>query len=551
MPPQKRTPQPSAAQMAEYHAAVQAMPALQTAAAQMPSINKEVLDSQGKHVLTIWSNTGDPVTPAAFDAAIQTYDASGKAPEGFTVLPPGIQNFFRGAFEAQNQPVQQASRELDSPDSRVNQLPAPLASAAKFALRMPSEAVKTPSRAALTLATGAVAPLLPAANAARMLAPTARQIAAAAAKGVPALERAALSVPRLITAATASGTAGASAAALARAATGEPQDLGQTALEFGIAAMGGSFQSVLQHYATRYIPAQRQEQFLGDIVDTFRERYPALANDPHILDMAVSSKEKLAYMTHRMAAGLREGYDDVTSTMIQDINQMAPRSLNTAQQATLRSKMRDLDRAANDTLNNVLNTAPGAEGALSGVRQAEAHMDTVVNDIIDYVSNAFPTAKANPQIIADVTNTLARQMTALNHFKEGAQVLGLMRESGSASGFSPMAFSNVIRDRYQADPGSLLHRVGNILGGGRALTEMPRGTTLPAPGPGDELLKVAKGLLPRSVQWATSLMKPTAGPATPWPNVIPKVQLPSSIAAQQAGQDAMISFIDRNKGTSE
>lgn len=554
------------------------------------------VDAGGKPV-TVYSTTGDKRTEEDFTAALARYNATGTAPQGYTVLQPGVMNTLRSGFEAVNQPVQRALPAIGGAVGHAVVNPPGLTTALQgLGLLSPEAAqtietaargpgrtigagvggligsqVNTPEKLAMTAATAAVAPYLPLASVARLGAAAVPEAVAGVAGAAAPAVRGALSIANILKAGGLAGGVGAGASAVAGTATGTMPTLGRAAAEFGIAAAGGSFNSVLGHFMTTYVHPDQQEAALGGIVDTMKARYPHLADDPHLMDMAVSSKEKLASMTQQMSGPLRESYDAVSSTMIQDINAIAPQALSVGQQATLRAKMRTLDRAATRYLDTILERAPGTSGAPSVNQHALAALGAAKTDVIDFVSDAFPMARSNAAIVGGVTQTLQRQMGALAQYEEGAQVLGWLQRSGAAKGFDPMTFARTIQGEYQAQPGSLLHQTGQLLGGGvrqpggastggRALTEMPAagaagGTPPTGPTPFN-LMDFGKTFLPHPWQYLTrnisraAAAPPGAAPLTPWPTVAPSVVGPNpatSIAVQQAGQDAMRAFVHRRE----
>src|SRR5262245_35070684 len=69
-------------------------------------------DAKGVEQARIYSTTGEKQPKAAFEAALNAYNA-GKPTPGFTVLEPGMMNTARTLFEMVNQPVQNAAKAVD------------------------------------------------------------------------------------------------------------------------------------------------------------------------------------------------------------------------------------------------------------------------------------------------------------------------------------------------------------------------------------------------------------------------------------------------------
>ena len=498
-----------------------------------PTISKPVYDPQGNVAVTIYSTTGERKTSADFHTAFAKWQDTGEAPEGYSVQEPGVTSWFRDKFEAVSQPIQEGARkvaasmpDIPSPDiSTLLKSPGaylamkalgPIASAVRTAVPFAASTVDTPERAGITAGIAAASPLL----------------APGAALGLGS--KMALSIPQVLGNMLKVGGGAAIGGNLGQLATGESPTWGRTATNFAIAGLGGGVQAVVSGVIAKYISPKLQEKVATDILKTITDKYPNIINKPNVMDIAMSSQHNISKLTQQLSAGLRGTVDDITASIIPDINNVLPRNLPVADQATLRATIRRLVRASQDVLDNIHDKA--------AMVKAYSAMDIAKADILSQLKNSFKAMKNIKPTINKVDDIITQHYASLDNFKEGARVLSYLKEAGAGGGLDMNKFADLIRDKYMAEPGTLLEQVGRKLNSGASLVDQP--TPPPA---AQHLIKTAYNMLKNNTGFLGKLLPSIAEPKAgirPLAFQIPQKMSPSAtIAINESGDKAMHSYL--------
>lgn len=489
---------------------------------------------RGKDV-TIYTSTGDSHTAEEFDAALGAYNKTGKAPQGFTVLEPGVMSTLRSGFETARAPLRKAVEELDDPNLPLNKyLPGFVSAVPKFLARQVNEQVKTPEKAGLLIGTIAAGPLLGATAATTTLAGR-------------------LSVPTLVGNALKTVAGAGIGGAAADIATGEEVDPGKLGVELGIIAVGSGFQGVVSHVVGKYVRPDLQGKVMDDMKNAILKRYgPNIANNPNGIDLAASSPDVLYQMGRQMSAGIRGTVDAVAGNMLNDINAVLPMRLSVGLQATFRARTRDLARAGNAMLD-----AGADQGALRAAtadfNAATANIgDLVKNQVAEFVQQARPSMTNMQPMISKVHGVLSKYHADMTQFEEGAQFMGYLNKATQGKGFDPLIMKDQLLNAYGHNRTALVKEVQDILAGRTVgfpqseLTNLPTVTESIA-NPNAKFANVIKSILP--VPNAVKALLP-GGKSTVTRSVLP-YQVPQrapaalNIGSQLAGQDAINSFMDR------
>jgi hypothetical protein len=486
----------------------------------------DAIDAAGNTV-TIYSKTGKPYSEAEFSTAMERYNASGNEGNNFLVLKPGATDWMRRNFEKAQEYIQPAIEQvgkgfvggvttplgvLATLAEKAGIVPEGYAAAGKQSAeelgstvgRLAGGQIKTPGGLGMIAGTALAAPVM-----------------APITSGTGAVQALPLAANMLK-----AGTAGAAGYTAGSMAAGETFDFGETAQQFGIAALGGGLSSVLGHFITRFVNRKRQESIERAIVDEFKDKYPAIANDPGMLDIAASSPAQISRIVQRGSEGLRGSLDDVANTMLTDIKLVLPRNLSTGQQNTLRAHLRGIASAQNTMLDNI-----GSDEAFA---KAGATALTKTQEMIDFVKSAYPGIKNIEPTALRVNAIMDTYRSSLDNLQQGAQVLHYLKKSGAGEGWNPQTFAQIIRGEYQNPANPMLEKVGNILGGGRPLTQMPQPGT---PEPGSEMMRrgynAFKDIIPLGRFLPNVGYK---GPQVPWIPKQPPMQGLTSFASQEAVQ---------------
>ncbi len=516
----------------------------------------ETEDAQGNPV-TVFSREGKGRTQAEFATAITNYD-SGKRTPGFDIMPKGMLRDIRAGYEAVNVPLQENAPTVGraiggAVVSGPGRMIAPLIRLAEkaglippgrtdYALqqtqniggnigeplaRIAAESVNTPEKAATTAATMAISPVLPSIT-----------------TGVGGVSKLALLANALAT-----GTAGAAGYEAGRQITSQPTNFGKTAVEFGVMAGAGLASSVIGHWITKYINPVNQEIVAQGIIDTLTAKNPILANNPAVLDIALSSPQKVASITQQMSKALVGDADQAGKTLVSNIKNAMP-TLNVGEQSTLRAHVRGIVKDLTTQLDNI--TDKKAFTAAGDAAQSK------LAEMTQFLKDKYPGIDISPTMLK-IDKAVNNFATQFQQHQEGAYILAKLREAGAQGGLDLMKFAQLIKGEYQSTPGSSLEAIGKILRPGGSLTDLPLpGQTAPG---SDQLTKVynfLKDLSPAGKYIPSAGYK---GPQVPWQAPAPALSPLGQIAVQGAtatgaqqtldtaerGNNAVKSFLNRSK----
>lgn len=483
--------------------------------------------------LTIFSNTGKKRSIADFEDAIMQYNERGKSPSGFVIMPSDdYRAQLRRGFEKINQPVQEG---LPGVGSAVAGVLAPTgfaalgeklgllgqgsavsldASARQFGSEEGAsigEMVNTPGKAGAAAGMLAATPLLKPVS------------LIAGATGKAAMNKTAL-LSNIFTA----GIGGAGGLAGFDALTGD-FDTGRTAKEFGIAALGGGFQGVFNHFLTKFVSPNMREKIATDILTEVKKQYPNMINDPSVLDAYASSPQNLERITQQGIKAFRGKVDDITGNFIPEINNVLPRPLSAGENSSLRAKLKRFNTIANDMLDNIDDPI---QWATSEEKLKEIHKE-MVSSVVGTFSNAQQ--KMSPADIARVREMFTTHLESISGFKEGAWLLQKMRKSGINEGFNPQTFTDDLKGDYERNPGDIIERVGKKLGFGQRLQEMaPPEASMSAA----KVFNMIKGSIPIVKHIPFEMKTPTASPILSWQEGV-RMSTPVKAISQQAMKDFM------------
>lgn len=519
---------------------------------QASEIYIETTDKLGKPI-TVFSTTGELKNASDFSKALKTYDDKGYSPAGFVILPSGsFQEKTRRGFEDVNQPIQEAAPGIGRTQGSIfgtgldtiADIGPILKLAAKAGIispevanipptanrdiggdvgeataRFAAEQVNTPGKAGAVLGTAATAPFMGPVT--------------AATGGMGKLATLANMVKGGI-----GGVVGYNTGSLT---AGEDFDFGKTIAEFSTAALGGGLQSVASHFLIKYAKGDMGEKVAKEIIDEFKGRYPALINNPNILDIATKSPQQIARLTTQMSKALRGGTEDATSTILKDINNTLPTALSKGKQDELRGAVRRLVVAQNNRLDNI--------GDDTAFLQAKDRVDTATSDLFNIIREAYPNARDISPTVMHVEGILSNVKSELGRVEEGATVLHYLRQSGAQDGWNPTTFAQTIKGEYQKEPSSMLDRIGKILGQGKSLTEMP---AVKEANPQDELggkiFQFIKNQIPGS-KYLPGVRPET--PPLPWSAPTKELSRPiqalQNFGASEAGQGAIRDFTEKKE----
>jgi len=515
----------------------------------------DTADKEGKP-LHIFSSDGIPKTAVEFNTAMDEYDKSGKAPQGYTVLEPGVLADINTAFQRGMQPIQRGLRAIGKGAAGGLGVPGGLA----IQLGEKTGILPTGSTEGYKQTTenigskvgeivGAPVRTLPGyltalgtAAATPFLNPVTKEAANVAGQASKYVADKTAMLGNMVK----SGIGGTIGYLTGTAAAGEPINLGKTMTEFGIIAAGQGIAGVLNHAITKYISPNRQEQVAKGILDEVTSTNPVLKNDPSKFEIyAGNSQANLSALAQKVVSGMRGTVDDVTETMMTELRAQGPR-FNKGQLNTLRAQVRNIVKASNDVLDNIGIDDKAYNAALKTVNES-------VGSMIDYIGSIDP-----QYIMAQtrVTHLLSKYSQDLMKMQEGAEVINALKKSGMGSGWNAMKFGQHARGEYQAG-NETYKRVGDILGGGRPLTQLPQAaqeTSQAAPTVMSMLTDAYKtftGSKLPVLQNAFGLGGRPAPQQVPWGDPAPALTPLQNITVQEAAQEsqraAMKTFIGKGQ----
>lgn len=496
----------------------------------------EGYDKDGKDV-TVFDNTGGTRTEPELRAALQEYNKTGTNPTGYLVLQPGAVRGLRTVFEAINQPLQKglaAAGKIVGEDLSPSGFAAlaehlgiaqPGAAVAtkqtggeigEAAGKMVGSSVATPNALGMTLGMGA---------AGRMLGPTSLTTGAG--------QQVALKMG-MIANAFKTGVGGATGALLTSAAMGEPPTVDRALVDFAAATATGGLQAGFSHLINKtFRPSMHQEvtkEILGDIV----EQYP---NAQNIVDIAASNPHKLSMIASRGVQALKKENEDVAKEGFALISgELKGVNPSVGQQNTLRALVRDFTRAGTEMLDSVGNDTARTE--------ANAAFLKARGDLAAHIDTLFPGELTKvQQFTKDRVGTyLLGYENSLTKYVQGAEVLALLKQSGADEGFNMNRFAEAIKTQYTKASNPLLSRVGNTVGQGESLVDIP---TVEPNRMTNSVLDFFKNKIPVIGKYLHFGDGPKVSSALPWQR--PKTPIPEILVGQEAGQAAIREFLGRGK----
>jgi len=484
----------------------------------------------------IYSSTGNSRTAEEFDAALDQYNQTGQEPAGFSIMKPGMMSTLRSGFETTRKPLREAVETMDDPNLPMNKaLPGFLSSIPKFAARELNEQTKTPYRAGLFFGTMAAAPFLGATT-------TAARAATATAKAVPAAWNKAATAVNMMKSVGGAALGG----AVGSAVQGEAPDPGTAIADLVIVGTGAGFNGLVSHFVNRNIPANRQKDVLDSIYNQVAKESPILLGNKNALDIAASSPEKLAVMGKLMANGLRGHVDDITNTLVGDVNRVLPTNIPVGIQNTFRKHLREFARQGNAMLDNIDNPT-AFDAAQKAYRESVAAMGELTkNEVASFVQKQGGNAASAMGVAKDVAAVLDRNRQQMNMLEDGAQMLRYIKRGTGSEGFDVMRFRSALLDSYQAKQSPYLQSIRQTVAGGpgESLVNLPQFKEYEAQ-PVKALANLAKKFIPGLSH------VPTGSPITSTNIPMLPYQMPQATSGafnfgvQEAGQDAINSFMDR------
>jgi hypothetical protein len=484
-----------------------------------------IKDKSGQKV-TIISTTGDLRSDADFGVALKNHN-TGKQTEGFLVLPKGSysEGIRRGLYKGTREILPNVGETVGGAiPSKMLELavkaglvsPQTQASAVqsgetggRATANFIGEQVDTPGELGMIAGTAAVAPF-----AAPVVSGTGRLLKANALLKNPAFF----------------GAGGALGSTSAKIMTSEDQTFSKAAEEFAVSAISGGLQGLVSFGLTKMLKPDTATKVATEMMDAIKKKYPTLVNDPNAFNIANSTPKDISNLTSMMSKALRGDAAEEAEGLLTSLKTALPATPTTAQQATLRAHNRRIIEAQTNALDNI--------GDSTAFNEALKKVSERKQELMDTIRTMYPGKK---NFVATEA-ALSKHSDYVKTFEDGANLLHHLKQSGADEKFDPMAFAQRIRGGYTKEPDSLLRRIGDILGQGRSLKDLPLpGEAAPGEEMGKKTFNLIRQLLPKGTQW-TDAMK-YQGPSTPWPT--PKGPDTSKvIGAQQAGQAAIKSWFD-------
>lgn len=271
------------------------------------------------------------------------------------------------------------------------------------------------------------------------------------------------------------GMLGAESGALA---SGKGVDLGRAATEFVYGAGGQGVVGTVSHWIQKYLTKGIGEKVAGQIIDEIKKKYPHIANDPQLFNIAFSNADNLAFFTQVGKKALLTDLDNATASLIDNVQRaLGKTTLSAKTGPTVRAQIRRLVDKGQDLV--------AATGDIDQAASLRSEMNTIAGsirqNIVDEFTNRYGTVAAQNKlpVIVDVLKDFEKSVASL---QEGAHVINAFTQAKLHEGYDPIKLAQTIRGTYKQQPGTLLERVGDILGQGRSLTAMPQPQQTSEPG---------------------------------------------------------------------
>jgi hypothetical protein len=513
---------------------------------QEPSDLYITVNDKSGNAVTIFSNTGELRSTADFANALKQHNAGKGSPTGFTIRPTGTgqEIAVRGLTSATRETLPQMGEDVGGAIGKAGSFLSPLlALGAKAGLigrqqgTAPEAIGKTAGRATADF----VGQQVDTPGEAGMAAGT----AIGSLVGLPVVGASSeLLKGNLLKNMLISGGFGTALSTIGKKAFGEDQTIGKMSQEFATAALSSGVQGIASYWLTRMLKPETATKVATEMMDVIKKKYPTLVDDPNAFAIANSTPKDISNLTSMMTKALRGDATDEAANFVATLKTTLPTTPTVAQQNTLRMFNRKVIEAQNEALDNIGDTVK-FDKALPAIQEAKG-------ELINYVRSIYPKVKNIDPAIVRVEEVLARQSDFVDTLKEGATVLHHLKQSGAADKFNPMEFAQRIRGEYTKEPGSLLNEVGNILGQGSSLKNLPTREQLKAPTPTGGALTATsiKDFFKQFIPGADMLSRAVKTNSTPTPwGVTPltPANRTAGFAAQEAGQAAIRDFLKREE----
>lgn len=392
--------------------------------------------SDGEIHVTVHSTTGDRHSKDDFDKALTDWQ-SGKEPKGYTFLEPGVVNWLRDKFNIASRGAQSVTGSV----GRVAAVPGNIAAKA-----------------------GELTSILPSGSA-EGISQTGENVGRFISKQMLGTPENALTTALSVGAGPwVNSVSGALSMLRQAAVTGGSQLVGKQL--FGdnsgdftknliesamVGVVGAGTQGIVGALKGVFhlgVGEQAQREAAKQIVDKFKSANRGLTYDPTTLEAWASTPQGLRDITQVGVGALRGQLDEITGTVISQMNQRLPSRLSVGSQNTIRAQLRTLESAGRDFLHAT---------SVADANVAQQAMDTARGNIYNAVSSQFtaPSAKVTTQSI------MAGFNHRLDQFRVSAQMLNVLRESGADHGFNAAAFQQLIKNRFMSTgPGSFAADIG-------------------------------------------------------------------------------------------
>lgn len=469
----------------------------------------------------IFNTEGNTNTKEEFAKVAEQYGKDGTVPEGFTVLPPGAQQFMRRLFEAGNRPIQEAAKDFGQTwDEAIGYQQ----SANKpFIPNTPEQGGGSNVNAADHLR--ALAHMMAQAPAA--VASTFKRPEDAAAMAGQVGATALTSGLGLVPQALAAG-AGAGLGYIAGAkATGSPWSPGQATVHALLATGTQGAVGALKSFMGYGLSQQARQGMAKDLAELLQTKFKNLANDPAALHAIMSTESGLSDIVQLGFKGIRQDWQEIADTMIPTLvnriqpqissamqsaissgqlppiptspvagyvrqrvsgtmadkilygmNQGAPRILSKAAATELRGYSKTLHELGNEFLENITDK--------QAILKVQAQRDVTIDKMKTVIKNEFysSTPQIQAQQIAKLDALVNEQRQKIMQWMDSAELLSNIKQANGAAGFNPQKFQQLMMDKFKQNPGSMMNQGGIIAGRGADITQgidTARGFNIPIP----------------------------------------------------------------------
>lgn len=477
--------------------------------------------------ITIYSNDGKRKPGAAFDQAVERYADTGKAPNGFTALTPGMLDIMRKGFEAANQPLQ---RILPSVGSSIgSELAKPISGTLQHYGIISPQSAQSMQQTAGDIGQGAAQLAANSIATPEQAGSTIGTIAGSYMTGGMSI------LPQIIGAGLGSA-AGYMAGGLATGAEVGPT-LTPALIAGGLAAASQGGAGAIRYVLGRGVGSNAQKQVAGDLMDFIKSRYGSTGNVA-VLEQMASNPADLAKITKIGLDGIMTDFNSVYSGMKSDILQATynlPKTLSTGAQNTIRAQISRMTDAGKAMLEGV-GDANTTTKATTAFQEAMVNVGKAIEADYPKVDQAqMKTA------LTKVDAVLRQYWTNLNQYKPGAALLSALKEAGADNGFNAGKFQ-VALQRFAEPPGSAMADVGNIARRGAEYGTVDR------PSPYGAHINIGKYIgIPSGTPVLSKLGNIGGNAGTSYAGTVRGTYPATTSVATAAGAQAVRDFLDRKR----